>query len=132
MKKRANVGESSLNHSSLRLLRKEELELLRAILGNHRSESVLVAGLEHSKVRDMQDGRMGSIKFNPEFPGRRRMAGCIAEADYMDADGVPVSIAINVDQAGRLFEVDIWKVDFSPLVKYPTPKTVRNVKHFDM
>jgi hypothetical protein len=28
---------------------------------------------------------------------------------------VLVSVALNVDQRGELFELDLWKVDFSPL-----------------
>jgi hypothetical protein len=33
---------------------------------------------------------------------------------FKDIDGTPVSAALNVDQQGNLYELDIWKVDFSP------------------
>jgi uncharacterized lipoprotein NlpE involved in copper resistance len=41
------------------------------------------------------------------------------EAEYVDCDGVPVSIVLNADQNGRLYELDMWKVDFAPLQEYP-------------
>jgi len=60
------------------------------------------------------------------------MAGCIAEADYVDSDGVPVSIAVNVDESGRLLGVDIWKVDCRGLIKYQILKRIRNLRHFSL
>ena len=62
---------------------------------------------------------MGSIELGESSSDARRMLACVAEADYVDSDGVSVSIAINVDQNGHLFELDMWKVDFSPLIQYP-------------
>jgi Domain of unknown function (DUF6984) len=75
-------------------------------------------GLNDALVTEMQDGGMGSIRF---VGGKdRRRAGSIAEATYLDDDGVAVSIELNVDEAGRLFELDFWKVDFSPVRRYPS------------
>ena len=72
---------------------------------------------------------MGSIEFlSGEREGPRR-AVCIAEADYMDSDGTPVSISVNVDQHRGLFELDIWKVDFGRLRTYPNARTIRNIRH---
>jgi hypothetical protein len=65
---------------------------------------------------------MGSVRFVGEKD--RRRAGSIAEATYVDADGITVSIELSVDEAGRLFELDFWKVDFSPLRLYPSPELV--------
>jgi hypothetical protein len=65
----------------------------------------------------MNDGRMGSVKI--VGPETRQFGGTIAKCTCRDSDGTPVSIAINVDQDGNLFEIDIWKVDFTPLVKFP-------------
>jgi hypothetical protein len=36
-----------------------------------------------------------------------------------------VSIAINVDNKGDLFEVDFWRVDFLPVKRYPKPSDLR-------
>lgn len=66
----------------------------------------------------MQDGGVGSIRFVGSQPP---MGKEVAEAQYLDSDGVLVSIVINTDRNGQLFEVDFWKVDFSPLRRYPRP-----------
>lgn len=76
-------------------------------------------GLEDALVTEMQDGGMGSIRF---LGGNdRHRARSIAEARYIDDDGVVVSIELNVDETDNLFELDFWKVDFSPLLRYPNP-----------
>ena len=62
---------------------------------------------------------MGSIRFVQPEAGTFGKA--LAEAQYVDSDGVPVSIALNTDSSGHLFELDFWKVDFSPLRRYPKP-----------
>lgn len=70
-----------------------------------------------NSVQAMRDGGMGSLR----FPGveQRRYGSTLAEAEFRDADGTPVSVALMLDEAGDLFELDIWKVDFSPLVRIP-------------
>jgi hypothetical protein len=40
---------------------------------------------------------------------------------------VPVSVALNVDQHGELFELDLWKVDFSPLQRIATLGELRSL-----
>jgi hypothetical protein len=70
-------------------------------------------------VRDMQDGGMGSIRVDQ--PEARSFGKTVVEANCVDSDGVLISIAVNVDGRGDLFEVDFWKVDFSPLRRYPAP-----------
>jgi len=64
-------------------------------------------------VEEMNDSGMGSLRFVGSAD--RRLGKCIGEAEFDDADGVIVSVALNVDQRGELFELDLWKVDFSPL-----------------
>jgi len=44
----------------------------------------------------------------------------VAEYQFTDADGVEVLISLNVDADGRPFELDVWKTDFSPLVRMPS------------
>jgi hypothetical protein len=67
----------------------------------------------------MQDGGMGSIRFEPSRPAQ--YGRTLAEAQYTDIDGVLVSIALNADKEGCFYELDIWKVDFSPLKRFPDP-----------
>jgi hypothetical protein len=70
----------------------------------------------------MQDGGMGGIRF--VRPDIRRFGRELTEAQYLDSDGVLVIISINADDQGDLFELDFWKVDFSPLKQYPKPENV--------
>jgi Domain of unknown function (DUF6984) len=117
--------KSSLSGNSTRTLRQEEVDLLRAILEGNELGTTLSTKV---RVRDLSDGGMGSIEFLSGPRVERRQAKCIAEADYMDSNGVPVSISVNIDQHGRLFELDIWKVDFGQLRTYPSARTIRNVR----
>jgi hypothetical protein len=76
-------------------------------------------------VEDMNDGGMGSVRFIYPDSQIRKMSFELASADYCDDDGVPVSIALNIDDRGDLFELDFWKVNFSPLLKYPKVKEIK-------
>lgn len=112
--------ESRLNsHPSARLLLPAERELLEGMLEASGTKFTVGFPLPSALVEDMNDGGMGSIRFLPSADQGSRTAQVIAQAEYFDEDGVPVSIAINADQNGELFEVDFWKVDFSPLKRYP-------------
>jgi hypothetical protein len=105
-----------------RPLRTDELELVRTML---RGKLVpeLIANIDRSLVEDMEDGGTGSIRFVKS--GRRTFGAAIAQAEYTDGDGVLVSIAVNSYDQGELYEVDFWKVDFSPLLRYPKPTELR-------
>src|SRR6266542_5738556 len=81
--------------------------------------------LDDALVIEMQDGGMRSIRF---VGGKdRRRAGSLAHAKYVDEDRVTVSIELSVDEAGKLFELDFWKVNFSPLRQYPSPEDLQPV-----
>jgi hypothetical protein len=71
---------------------------------------------------------MGSIKFHMSND-EKRIFGCqICEGTYVDADGVVVSITINLDRHDNIFELDIWKVDNTALQNFPRPDEVMLVK----
>lgn len=63
----------------------------------------------------MDDGGMGSIRFESKKPGRR-LGSDLARETFVDEDGVEVIATLSLDNYGDLFELDIWKVDFSPVV----------------
>lgn len=105
------------NQDGFRPLRIEEESLVRALLEHVKASEHLLQQLEGALVQDMDDGGMGSLAFAGKED--RSLGRCIAEAEYVDCDGVPVSIALNVDQDERLYELDIWKADFTPLRQYP-------------
>lgn len=108
---------SDQNQYDLRPLRLEEDSLVRALLRHVTGGEQLLRQLKHAQVRDMDDGGMGSLKF--AGGEHRALGGCLVEAEYLDRDGVPVSIALNSDTDGLLYELDMWKVDFAPLQEYP-------------
>ena len=94
------------------------------MLSGKPSHAELLSSLDVHTVEDMQDGGKGSIRFVSGDEGRH-VGDTIAEAEFTDDDGVLVSIVLNTNASGGLYEVDFWKVDFSPLRRYPSPADVR-------
>ena len=74
---------------------------------------------------DLTDGGMGSIRLTDKSDRPRKMSRELVTANYTDEDEIPVVISINLDQDGRLFEMDFWKVDYSPLQRYPSPERLQ-------
>ncbi|ACE06212.1 hypothetical protein Aasi_0841 [Candidatus Amoebophilus asiaticus 5a2] len=72
-------------------------------------------------VRPMNDGKMGSLLLFPyDITKNDRMFGKqISECQFKDKDGIDVIASLYIDDKGNLFELDIWKVDFSPLLDIP-------------
>lgn len=69
--------------------------------------------LDGYRVREMVDGGMGSIRF--EGCGAPRSL-LVSEVWIEDSDGVVVSAVLNLDDQGHPAEIDIWKMDCSPLL----------------
>ncbi|HSB16561.1 MAG TPA: hypothetical protein VLE22_19065, partial [Bryobacteraceae bacterium] len=63
------------------------------------------AELSSVLVEDMKDGGMGSIRFLTPGHAARHFGKAIAQAEYVDDDGVLVSIVVNIDQENELYEV---------------------------
>jgi hypothetical protein len=105
-----------------RELRLEESELIRALLCGIYSSGALETALTTSRVVDMQDGGMGSVRFTGSEP--RRFGRVLVEAEHVDSDGILLSISVNADDHDRLFELDLWKVDYSALKRYPRPSEI--------
>lgn len=108
-----------------RPLRPEESALIRALLVGRYPTETLQSALTGSRVVDLRDGGMGSIRFLGPRPKTFGME--LLEAQYRDDDGVLVSITVNVDKQGQLFELDFWKVDFSPVRRYPNPSDISGI-----
>ncbi|PWC42366.1 hypothetical protein TSO221_21870 [Azospirillum sp. TSO22-1] len=85
----------------------------------------LIDDLANCVVEEMNDGGMGSLSFVNETTPHLRFGQEIGEADFDDADGVLVSVTLNLDQNGDLFELDVWKVDNSPLKRFPPLTEIR-------
>ena len=75
------------------------------------------------RSRGKANGRRwdGKLPFFPAGIGdtKRLFGQEVSRLQFKDQDGIEVSVSLNVDQFGQLFEVDIWKVDFSPLIRIP-------------
>lgn len=76
---------------------------------------------EGLKVAEMEDGGMGSLRLVPRGLelAARRFGSLLAELQFRDADGVEVLASLNADETGVPFELDIWKSDFSKLIRLP-------------
>ena len=111
----------------LRQLRPDELAIIKKLVAGTVFERT---GPEFDSllVGDAQDGGMGSLWFHKSSLEKRRFGTELAEGLFHDADGVPVSVGLYLDQFGDLFELDVWKVDFSPLIRYPHPNDLEIIK----
>ena len=102
-------------------LTQEEINLIKHLL-SHIPE--FEKGVPE-KAWTMNDGGMESISF--DLDGKSEFGKCLINMEYIDSDGVVVLIGLIADKSGNLFELDIWKTDFAPLVEYPTPEKLKTV-----
>ncbi|SFT97122.1 hypothetical protein SAMN04489724_3063 [Algoriphagus locisalis] len=72
-------------------------------------------------VMPMKDDGMGGLLLFPngEIIEGREFGSQVSEYQYTDCDGVEVIVSLNIDKEGKLFELDVWKTDFSPLRCFP-------------
>lgn len=73
------------------------------------------------RVSAMDDGQMGSLELHfLDHPDRARIMGSkVAELQFKDSDGVDVIVSLIVDPQMLPLELEVWKVDFSPLLTVP-------------
>ena len=105
-----------------RQLKPEEYALLKFML-DQSGHTDVGSELEPATVTDMSDGGMGSLRFVSSRSNK--MGKVLCEAEAIDSDHVPLQISINLDEEGHLFELDIWKVDFSSLKTYPSTSMLK-------
>ncbi|MDR1906818.1 MAG: hypothetical protein LBQ03_01180 [Puniceicoccales bacterium] len=120
----------------IRKLTNIEKKLLLAMpVTEHRYKKIIEDSIDKFVVEGMEDGNMGSLAFNPagndynheDFMDiqnedknksvkvcfdNRTFWKIISEIETNDSDGVPVSIALYVDNFDDIYELDIWKVNF--------------------
>ena len=111
----------------LRALREEETALITKLVTGTSFEHEVLGRIADARVQDMPDGGMGGIKFSKRAE-KQRFGTQIAEGAFQDADGVPVSVTLNLDEGGDLFELDVFKADSSPLIRYPNSDDLRIIK----
>lgn len=105
---------------TVRLLTVEERALLTVMIAGTPHAARLLDSLPTVLVEEMDDGGMGSLRFCTPDDRSRHLGKQLAEREFADIDGVPIVIAVNLDDRGELYELDVWKVDFSPLKRFPT------------
>lgn len=95
-----------------------EKRLLSALLSRAAQVKVPAGWLDAVEVCQMNDGGMGSLLLQPLVRGSR-MGKRASDVKFRDSDGVDVIASLNLDDAGNPLELDIWKVDFKPLIRIP-------------
>jgi hypothetical protein len=113
--------------STTRLISSDEKGVITALLMGKGAPPHLMKSLDDLLVVEMSDGRMGSLSLRPK--NRQGAAAAfgqqLALGEFNDSDDVLVSLALNLDTDGNLFELDVWKVNFTPLLKWPNPNDIR-------
>lgn len=73
-------------------------------------------------VSELNDGGMGSLSlYPPEIINKERAFGSqVSDCQFTDIDSVVVIASLYLDKEGSLYELDIWKTDFSPLKEIST------------
>ena len=69
--------------------------------------------------------KRGEEMVNQEF-GRELVRG-----EFTDIDGVSVSVALNLDSNDVPFEVDIWKVDDTAVLQWPSLNQIQRLDVVD-
>jgi hypothetical protein len=111
----------------MRNLHPQEKQLLATLLLSNPDGATYVSSLDNLQVQEMNDGGMGSLRLYPTGDPKieRRLGKSLAQAEFTDDDEVLVSVVINLDDVGKLYEFDVWKVDFSPLIAWPMPNKLK-------
>lgn len=105
----------------MRKLKKEEYDLIVFLLTGKANTERIISELADLFVEEIKDGGMGSLELLNKDGIGRRYGKEIAQIQLLDSDGIPLLISIDLDEDGDIFELDVWKVDFSPLKQFPLP-----------
>ena len=101
-----------------RELNKEEIILVEYLAGKakYQLEKNWYNGY---KALTMNDGGMGSILLIPDnLPQQERVFKAqIADCVLKDVDNMDIIVSLNIDQNDYLFELDIWKCDYTSVKK---------------
>lgn len=103
-------------HLEMRPLKKEEIPLVSYMV----QKAGLDVDVQNLKAESMNDGGMGSLHFFTETV-EPRFGGAVAEYEFKDEDDIPVFVTLMIDQNSRIYELDMFKGDFSRLKKWPNP-----------
>ena len=110
-------------------LSSQERSVIAALLQGKPDTTHIINALDTLVATERDDGEMGSLALIPKGveSAARSFGKQIVSGEFTDSDGVPVSITINVDGDDRLYELDVWKVNFAPLVAWPDSSAIKIV-----
>lgn len=104
-------------------LNNQQKFLLDNILNNLYDNFIEYSYTYSSNIEMSNDGNMGSFKFiYPANNKKDNQTYAIGEVSFNDTDGVLCIATLYTYDDNRLDGLDIWKVDFSPLIQYPKSK----------
>lgn len=98
-----------------RHLSESEKSLVKLMLQGVDFPGITADSLAAIEVEEMDDGGMGSLLFKSSKLDRL-LGKELASKTFVDTDGVEVIVTLSLDNYGDLFELDVWKVDFSPVI----------------
>lgn len=101
---------------NLRNIKDEESNFIKDLISRSKKPELLATVPQ--LVIELDDGGMGSIRL--DIDESNIYGSELIGVEYIDEDETPVSIVLNLNRQGKLFELDFFKADFSKLLKYPT------------
>jgi hypothetical protein len=100
-------------------------QLILAYLVKKGSLQLQNGWLQNVFVQQMEDGGMGSFLIfqdASEIGDKRIFGKQVSEFEFVDDDGILVIVSLNMDQYDKLFEVDVWKTDYKPVITFKVPE----------
>ena len=106
---------------TLRKPTQAELNLIRYLVDKAALARISSEWPQTLLVSSMTDGNMGSLLLFPDgkVTNNRNFGQCVSEYQFIDVDNINALASLNIDQNEQLFELDIWKTNFTPLVSLP-------------
>ncbi len=102
--------------------REDELKLIDFLVEKSGQEE-LAAQLDGIVVEPMNDGGMGGLVLMPKCVSKnykeRQFGSSVSEHIFDDSDGIAVIATLYLDSDGCLYELDMWKVNYSKIVRFP-------------
>jgi len=106
----------------------EERRLIAALVAKAGDLTLPAGWLEMLEVQSLADGGMGSLRLlSPVLSASAKAFDKQAsELVFEDEDGVKVIASLNLDSSGLPMELDLWKSDFSSVVRIPADLTEKS------
>lgn len=104
----------------MRLPTDQEYNLIKELIFLSKKDYLYIQ-LENLMVAELEDGKMGSLSLMSngiQNKGNKQIELC-SEKIFKDVDEVTVIASLYIDVKGNLYELDIWKVDYSPIISLP-------------